>query len=321
MQELEKKVAGDWFDIKEKAENIFDLHEQFKLSVQQIKNLIQEVRLSVEGGILEYKRKVINPVFPFLEALKYDSKHFDELDKHAASLTPLIYAVLIQRLIARGTIPIKKKKVAVESEREKGLKAIVTDINERIQDDPALSNNPAVKNIMNYMNVYKRELAKMNELAPNIPAEKKESFAANFKHTFDELTESIQDNYARVVQEEQQKIHDRIDVSPLERFDVKPLAKTLLNQGMEIARVRSTLRFAAKEGFKTRELIVKLTGQKERITDPIDEEKRRYLDLTGGNEKSAVVLSKTFGAEVIKVLERQVTRLTEYLGDPGLSAE
>ena len=90
---------------------------------------------------------------------------------------------------------------------------------------------------------------------------------------------------------------------------------------MEIARVRSTLRFAAKEGFKTRELLVKLTGQKKRITDPIDEEKRRYLDLTGGDEKSAVVLSKTFGAEVIKVLERQVTRLTEYLGDPGLSAE
>lgn len=321
MQELEKKVTGDWFDIKEKAENIFDLHEQFKLSVQQLRNLIQEVRLSVEEGIIEYKRKVLNPVFPYLEALKYDSKHFDELDKHAASLTPLIYTILIQRLIARGTIPIKKKKVAVETEREKGLKAIITDINERIQDDPALSSNPAVKNIMNYMNVYKRELAKMNELAPNIPPEKKESFAANFKHTFDELTESIQDNYARVVQEEQQKIHDKIDVSPLERYDIKSLAKPLLNQAMEVSRVRSTLRFAAKEGFKTRELLVKLTGQKEQITGPIEEERRRYLDLTGGDEKSAIIVSKGFGGEVIQVLDRQTTRLTEYLGDPRPSAE
>jgi hypothetical protein len=321
MQELEKKVTGDWFDIKEKAENIFDLHEQFTLSVQQLRSLIQEIRLSVEGGVLEYKRKVVNPVFPFLEALKYDSKHFDELGKHAASLTPLIYGILIQRLIARGAVPIKKKRVALENEREKGLKAIITDINERIQDDPSLSNNPAVKNIMNYMNVYKRELTKMNELAPNIPPEKKESFAANFKHTFDELTESIQDNYARVVQEEQQKVRDKIDVNPLERYDIKVLAKPLLNQAMEISRVRSTLRFAAKEGFKTRELLAKLTGQKEQITAPIEEEWRRYLELTDGDEGRALIVSKSFGGEIIRVLERQTTRLTEYPGGPAPSAD
>lgn len=322
MEELEKKIAGDWFDIKENAENIHDLEEYFDLSTAQLRQLVQDIRLSVEEGIIEYKRNVLNPVLQFLESMQYDSRGFENLRRFSGQLTPLIYALLIQRLISRGTIPLRRPKAETEAVQKKEIKDILSDMNDIVEENPELNNHPAVRNIHNQMNFYKKELENMNKLAPNIPPEKKESFARNFKQTFDEIYTSIQENYQKIIQEEKQRIRDRIAVSPLTRHDIKPLAKLFFNQAAEIARVRSTLAFAAKEGFRTREALVRFIKNKKQITALFDEEAKRYREMAAGDEKAVRSLSKAFGNEIMGVLNRQLShrspqQQSQSDGNPG----
>jgi inorganic triphosphatase YgiF len=311
MQDLNKKITGDWFDIKENAENIYDLEDYFRFSAQELAKISQDIRLSVEEGIVEYKRKTLNPVFPFLETLKYDSRGFDSLPEQAARLTPLIYVLIIQRLIARGTIPLKRTKVEKEEGREKDIKAIIQDINSRIQENQELANHPAVKHIFMQMNVYKKELGNLQNLAPNVPAEKKEQLLRNFKQTFDEINDRIQENYARVVQEEKQKIKDIVSASPLSQYDLKPLSRLFFNQAGEVSRVRSTITFAAQEGFKTRESLVRLADNRREVLQFFEDEAKRYRQMADGDEQTARTISKAFGKEIIYILDKQANRLKD----------
>lgn len=310
MQELEKTIAGDWFDIKEHSENIYDVDEFFDFSADQIRALIRDIRFSVEEGVLEYKRKILNPVFSFLDTLKYDSKGFDQLSAQGQRLTPLLYALLIQRLIARGSIPLKRKKVEVEEKPNLEIKEIIKDINDRVQEDPDLKNNLSVKNILMQINIYKKELENMSKLAPNIPPEKKESFAQNYRKTFDEIYRSIQENYYHVIQDQQQKIEDMVSASPLLQYDIKSMSRLFLNQAGEVSRVRSSLFFAAKEGFKTREALVRLSERKRGIMNYFEEERKRYHHMTEGDEQKIRTIGKAFGTEIIYVLSKQLNRIT-----------
>ncbi|MEW5814030.1 MAG: hypothetical protein AB1798_01360, partial [Spirochaetota bacterium] len=235
MSELEKKITGDWFDIRENSENETKLEDLFRLNEQKLREIIEEIRNSVEEGILEYKRKMLFPVFPFLESLKYDSRGLEHLLPQAAKLTSLLYVLLLQRLLARGTIALSREAINLETEGENDLKTIIQDINARIKENPEIASHPAVKNIFMQMNIYKKELENMKKMSPNIPQEKSAAFFTNFKKTFAAITSSIIDNYSQVLKEEAEKLQESMHLNPLAAFDLTPVAKLCFTQANEVS--------------------------------------------------------------------------------------
>lgn len=309
MIDLEKYITGYWFDIKESAENLYNLEEQFSFSGAQLKSIADEIRFSVEEGIVEYKRSPLLPLFSFLESFKYDSREIDHLENHSYRLAQLIYVILIQRLLARGTIPLHREELNVEIDVEQDIKVIIQDVNRRIKENPELNKNRLIKNILMQMNIYKKELDKMQNLAPNIKPELASSFFANFRKTFDSINESIRENYREFLEEEQLKRDGKsVRDNPLAPFDLTPIARVCSSQAKEVAEVKATVDFVAKERFKMRESLANVLKRKDDILRPIQEEWNEYERMSREvttDKVDARSLSKAFGSEVVRVLEKQ----------------
>ena len=308
MDDLEKTVTGDWFDLKEISENLRDLEEFFSLTASDFESMIQNLKLAVEGGVVEFKRNIILPIFTFLESMQYDSKGMDSLVSQAASLSPLIYMIFLQRLISRGTIPLRKEKLHFDPDKAFGVKEIIQDVNSRLKQNPELSQHAAIKNILSQVGLYKQELENMKKLSPNIPKEKAESFSENFKKVFSEIHARIQEKYSSFLKEEVEKTRDSTPHNPLEVYDLKPLSKLLLSQVQMMARIRSTLTFAEKEGFQTRSILVSIFNDRVNILNTIDKEMKQYKTISGSDD-AGVHLSKTFASEIAFNLDKAVKRL------------
>lgn len=308
MEGLEKKIAGDWFDLKSIAEDPRELEDYLELTTRHFEAAVQEIRLSVEEGIVEYKRKILFPLFTFAESLKYDSKGFDDLVKQAGMLSPLIYVLLLQRLIARGTVPLKKDEISIDENRKLGIKEIIQDVNDRIKENQSVALHQSIKNILAQVNLYKKELEEMKKLLPNIPKEKAEAFSDNFKKTFAEINKRIEENYSSYLREEIQKYHESLNTNPLSYIDVKPTAKLFLEQARIVAQLRSTLTFAESEGFQTRAVLVGIDKEKDELLKPFLKEMTEYKNIAE-EAGDAVKLSKAFSSEIIYHLNRVINRL------------
>lgn len=308
MEGLDKKISGDWFEIKSNAEDLREVEEYFELTAPDFKIAAEEVRLSVEEGIVEYKRKILNPLFSFAESMKYDSRGFDDLVSQAEKLSPLIYVLLLQRLIARGTIPLKKEEISLDEDRKLGIKEIIQDVNDRIQTDQTVAMHQSIKNILAQVNLYKKELEEMKKMLPNIPREKGEAFSDNFKKTFADINKRIEENYSAYLREEIQKYHESLNTNPLAYTDVKSTGKLFLEQAYTISKLRSTLSFAESEGFRTRAVLVGIDDEKDELLQPFSRETAEYRKLTG-TEADAAALSKAFGNEIVHHLNKAVRRL------------
>ena len=60
------------------------------------------LRLSVEQGIIEFKRTMLSPVLVALETARYKSLDGDEMIEQERTLSALLFSVLVQRLAGRG---------------------------------------------------------------------------------------------------------------------------------------------------------------------------------------------------------------------------
>lgn len=308
MEGLEKRLAGDWFDIKECSDNLRDLEDYLELTGPDYRETASELRLSVEEGVVEYKRKVVRPLYSFLESLQYDSKGLDSLIKHAQKLAPLIYCLILQRHLARGTVPIRKTHFSFDPDKQFGIKEIIQDVNYRLQEEPSLSHHPAIKNILYQINTYKGELENMKKLTPNIPKEKAESFSENFKKTFSEIHQRIEENYTAFLKEEIEKIHETAPGNVLELYDIKTMSKLYMAQAQKIVELRSTLTYAEEEGFRTRTVLVGLFKEKATVLGSFENEKNEYIRLAGDTDQG-IKISKAFGSEMIYRLEKAAVRL------------
>ena len=106
-EELTRRVRGDWFEIKERIDELYEFEDVFDFSIAELNQIVSDLRVSVEEGVVEYKQRKLQVLFAYLERLQYDSKGFDELSRNARSFSHLVFAVLIQRLIASGAVPIR----------------------------------------------------------------------------------------------------------------------------------------------------------------------------------------------------------------------
>jgi hypothetical protein len=314
MVELEKRISGDWIDIREKSNDYHQLLDALAVSPGDMKAAAETLRLCVEQGIVEFKRSALGPVLALLETARYKSLAADEMAVQERSLTTQLLVILVQRLFCAEVIPMAK---TAESRRDFGVDTlqvgvILSDVNARVKVDATLRGHSAVKNILMSVQRYNQENQKMRELLPGIKAELRTSFLANFTRTFDELIGSIRRNYQSILQEEAAAESARKSGFSLALLPLKDLAPLLATQAKEIARFRSTLAHAREEKYKTREALVALYDGRQAVVKLVEEEPKAYRRLcerTGQDlDACARDMAAGFRDELIIVLEKQGRR-------------
>ena len=311
MQELERRISGDWIDLREAGKDQYTLIGHLSLSAQDLERLAEELRRAVEEGLIEYKDMILRRTFITLEAVQFQSVRFEELQAREQPLKDLVFIILLQRLICTGVIPLPKSKEGSSlSPEELDVNAVLAEIRNRIKQDPNFQNNPAVKNIFVQVSLYQKERKKMEELLPMIQADKMDVFRANFGATFKRIFDSIKKNYTDILKEEESRRLEKENKRDLlYRVPLKDLAPFLQNQAQHVCRICSTLAHAREDKYKTRGVLVDLYKQKEEYFKRIESEQRVYRSLCAeigliGTSDCPSRLNNRLRDELIHVLER-----------------
>lgn len=315
MSDLDKRISGDWIDAKETVGDLYAMIERLDVTAGDMKALASRLRLAVEGGIVEYKRSALMPIFTVLETARFKSLSQEEILALDRPLAVLVFAVLAQRLIVLDALPWRRTEAAERrdfSVEAMHVNAILKDLNMRVAADPELRAHAAVKNIMAQVAIYNRETAKMNELKSTIRPEMQTAFMANFNKTFATALASIRRNYEVILREEEERRQaaEKKDRFSLQDLPLRDLAPFLLSQARELARVRSTMAYAREEKWKMRETLVGLYDRRQETVALVEREPAEYGRLCAGVPKltpEACIREATLGLrdELIALCERQ----------------
>ena len=309
MEALDKQIAGDWYDIRQALDDHHAYEEHLDVQDQELGILMQDLRLSVERGPVELKRKTLSVVLSFAESLQFDAKAFQDFGRHGRELKKLTYLSLLQRSFCTKEISPRRVEAQgadamTDAVRQTDFKTIVGNVQKRIAENPAAKSHPMIKNILLQVGVYRRELETMKELAPNIPKEKSAAFTENYKKTFDEITRKVQDSYAALLREEEGPEKNERPRSMFLRFDLKGLAPFFASQAQEFARIRSILTYAERERYKTLDILGEILRKRENTLSLIDRELKNYERFWFGHGDE---LAREFGTELTTYLGRRVS--------------
>jgi hypothetical protein len=312
MPDLDKRISGDWIELREKANDLYTLLEVLAVPPHQLAASAEMLRHSVEQGVVEFKRTLLSPVLVALETARYKSLAADDMEAQEKSLAVLLLSVLVQRLFCTDVLPLARPH---EEKRDFGVEAlqvssILTDVNARLKGNPVLRAHPAVKNILMQVQRYNGENQKMRELLPTIKPEMRTSFLANFTRTFDEIIGSIRRHYAAILQEDASVEKARKEGFSLTLVPLKELGPLLVSQAREVCRFRSTLAHSREEKYKTREALVRLYDGRQVALKLIEDESKAYRRLCqriqpDDMDSCANAMANGFRDEIAAVMERQ----------------
>ncbi len=315
MPDLEKRISGDWIELREKANDLYSLLEALAIPAHQLRMAADTLRLSVETGIVEFKRTLLTPVLVALENARYTSLAAEDMSVQEKSLSVLLLAILVQRLLCADLLPLSRPP---QEKRDFGLDslqvgAILSDVNSRVKKDPELRAHPAIKHILMLVQRYNGENQKMRELLPTIKPEMRTPFLANFTRTFDEIIGGIRRHYGALLQEEANAEEARREGFSLSLLPLKELAPLLASQAKEVSRFRSTLAHAREEKYKTREPLVRLYDGRQAVLKLLEEETKTYRRLCQrieGNDLDSCsrAMATGFRDEIAALLEKQAKR-------------
>ncbi len=315
MIDLARRISGDWIALKDRMNDFPAILEEFGARASELREEIQLLRLSVESGIVEYKRSRLAPVLSGLETARFRTLALEEIAVHERDLTLLLLTVLVQRLLALTLLPTQKPAEEKPEFGVEGLQvnAILSDIGSRIKADPSLRTNSAVKNILVQYKLLKKENEKMRELLPMIKNDMKPAFLGNFTKTFNGIAESIRRNYDALLQEEAAAEKPAHPAFSLALVPLKGLAPLLLEQAKELCRAKSTLAYAREDKYKTRGILEALYDGRHDTIRLIEEERKRCAgycvevpQFTA--ETCAVGITNGFRDEIVGLYERQLKR-------------
>ncbi|MEE8440849.1 MAG: hypothetical protein V3S41_03940, partial [Spirochaetia bacterium] len=268
------------------------------------------LKLSVENGCLEYKLSLVNSIFRQLQNERYKSLPAATLDSISRDLGIIVYVATIQRLLAEGHLPLRAHQKQPDEESATGdlanteVKEIISEIQQRVKDDPDLRTKQPVKNILMQLSRYNKEMNEFRELTARIPKDKAPAVAVNFRKTTDEIYASIRRNYEQLLADEQAAV-PKEPQHILMRIDLKSMAPVYQRQAKEAAAVRSALHLAREEQYGTRESIIKQADRHGDFEKLIDAEQRRYEEL-GGTSAVAREIAKAFRSEISKRIQREI---------------
>ncbi len=315
MRDIEKRITGDWIDIREAGGDHYSLQEFLNIKVPDIDSQISALSASTDEGAPEYKRTLLHSVFLTLESAKFQSLSTDELEAHRPKLGGLLFTILVQKLLCSGAIPVGRKEKPEEiATGGIELNTIISDLKERISRQPELQKHPAVKNIYMQLNIYQKEKEKMQELSPKIKEDMEPTFKQNFEEAFERIFDSIRKNYSIILSEEAARKRAAEEKDILKLLPIKSLVPLLTGQATEISRIRSTLAFAAEDKYKTRSILVNLYEGREKTLSLVEAESRAYLDFCSqaerpNPEECAANTATRFREELVRILERIKTQI------------
>lgn len=311
MHDLERRISGDWIDLREASKDQYTLIEHLGMSAQELARLAEEVRRAVEEGLIEFKGMILRRTFITLEAVQFQSVRFEELQVREQPLKDLVFVILLQRLLCSGIIPLPRSRAGETiSAADIEVNAVLADIRNRIKQDPSFQKHPFVKNIFVQLTVYQKERKKMEELLPTIKEDKRDVFRANFGATFKRILESIKKNYIDILNEEEaRRMEKESKQDLLYRVPLKDLSPFLAAQAQAVCRLCSTLAFAREDKYKTRAVLVNLYKQRDEYLKRIENEQRVYRTLCAeigliGSSDCPTRLNNRLRDELIHVLER-----------------
>jgi hypothetical protein len=312
MSDLEKRISGDWIELREKANDLHTLLDALAVAPHELRAGADSLRHSVEQGIIEYKRSTFAPVLVALETARYKALAPDDMGAQEKSLGVLVFAILVQRLFCMESIPLVRPR---DAKRDFGVDslqvgAILGDVNARLKANPALRGNAAVKNILMQVQRYNTENRKMRELIQTIKPEMRTSFLTNFSRTFEEIIGSIRRQYSAILQEEIQADSARKEGFSLAALPLKELAPLLATQAREVLKFRSTLANAREEKYKIRESLVHLYDSRQVVLRLVEDEARTYRRLCQKAQQDDIdgcvhLMAMAFRDEVANIMEKQ----------------
>ncbi len=312
MLDLDKRISGDWIEIREKANDFHSLLDMLAVPPHHLRAAADKLRLCVEQGVVEFKRALLSPVLVALETARYKSLAADDMSAQEKSLTVLLLSILVERLLCMELLPLARPRevkhgLGVET---MPVAVVLSDVNARIKASPAQRSAPAIKNILMLVQRYNGENQKMRELLPTIKPDMRTAFLANFTRTFEEIIGSIRRHYTVLLQDEIAAEKARKEGFSLSLMPLKELAPLLNSQAKEISRYRSTLGHARDEKYKTRETLVRLYDGRQVVLKLLEDESkvyRRICQRTQQEDLDACSLSMAAGFkdELVSVLEKQ----------------
>jgi len=310
MDDRERRVRADWSEIQSAGRDLEGLAEALGLGREELEDQLEPLKLSVEGGCLEYKLSLLNSVFRELENERYRSLGSAALDSISKRLGVLVYVTIIQRLLADGHLPLRDHQAQADDSSPKDeesttdVKEIIADVQERVKEDPSLRMNQPIKNILMQLNRYSKELNEFRELTARIPKDKAAAVGQNFMRTTSEIFTSIRKNYDQLLSEEQEAM-PKEPQNILLRIDLKSLSPLYARQAREFSAARSDLGFARGQQSGTRELLIEVASKHETFAKLIEDEGGKYEAL-GGTSGVSIEISRAMNSEISKRIRREI---------------
>lgn len=306
MSDIGKRIHSDWYEIRQVYDNVFDLDAYLKLDNNLLKGAQSGLRLSVEEGVIQYKIDIITQAQEFIEALKFDTRHFDDIHGKVAEVSTLLFVTLIQRLFTSGLSLSRQAEVepeAMNEVKEKDIKVIMEELKAMAAEDPNFIQRQEVKNILLQFKIYQKELEEVRRLKANIPKEKLPAFLANFQKIYKEINRKVQDNYNQIIGEEIQTELPPPPPGDLRKYNLKQAEKILSQEGEIISKLRSQFLFADAERYNTRDIFESALADMNLLRSIVAKEKGLY-GLWEPINDGATVVAKGFSEELILRLGR-----------------
>lgn len=312
MDLLEKKITGDWIDVREKLSTPVRLKTYLKLDDARLSLLPQELRQASFEGIVEYKRKITSSIFGFLSKLAHMTPSQSEILNCEGEVRLVIYVLCLENLFATGALKpsLEVAQAAAqaggsatgESKNRTNIDQVLKEVTARLTDNPELAKDTHYKNILMEIQMYKKEYAQFVAMSPKIPDDRAPTFFANFKQRIDQILNNIEQHYQEILIADSADL--RKDAIRLEEEVLvsAPLHKLISAQAQELSLVRSTILHALHEGYQIRNLLLHLTQKKEPFHALLDEE-LRHIDSKQGQGTSGHPLAIKMARNIAQTLD------------------
>ncbi len=308
-------VRKDWFLINQAINNPNEIISLFKLTPQELDTAIENLRNAVIEGIFEYKRTSVTSILRPLQSLHHDSRAIEQLPAVIGTSRTLLTVTLFQRLFCLDKLKLSAKKSP--NDKSSGdhsgtesrfspapIKKILEYVQKEVRTNPERMKETEIKKILMYAKMYQNEIKKMKDLAVNIPPEKKQLLMKNFNKSLHDITAKLNAAYHVLREEESTPPPSAATAHHLSRFDYSSLAPLLKSQAQVFSEILSTLAFAKREKFRTRELLTGLADRQKTFLSYINREQRAYEEIDPFDKKG-LKAGREFATEIIKYLRKE----------------
>ena len=308
---LEKRVAGDWFEVKERLHRPDELYDDlFPRDAQDrtagfavTASAAQRLEEAVEGGVFDVRRRMAGEILGELADAEYSSEVFSRLDALADEAAGLVLVGAVQRALLAGEISFvtgageaEPSGSSVKETENAEINEIVREIKEIVVSDPDANMNAAIKNILHQVQKYREEAATYKKLKEQANDFRLEMYKKTFTATFKEIFTSIRKNYATYIEEQEEKRRAAIG-TPVDGLDVRPWIRMLVADLEPVSRMRSTIAYAAEERGGIRGALVALSRERDTYVARVERE-RAVATTACGTVTATAKLSRLLSVEI-----------------------